>query len=91
MKLFRLATTLGAMIGLALASVYFAATASAQFVVNGHDTGALLLPPPPVASATASTSTWWFALVAVGAAAVTVVVMVTVRALRAHRMLPTTS
>jgi hypothetical protein len=90
MKLFRLATTLATMLGLALASVCFAATASARFAIDGHDTAAQLLPPPPVASATSSTSGWWFVVVAVGAAAVTVVVMVTVRALRARRMVPTT-
>ncbi len=90
MKLFRLATTLATMLGLGLASVCFAATASAKFDVEGHDTAAQLLPPPPVTLATRSTSAWWFVLVALAAAAVTVVVMLTVQALRSRRVLRTT-
>jgi hypothetical protein len=91
MKLFRLATSLGALLGVALASVYFATTASAQVELEGHDTAAQLLPPPTVVSATDSTSMWWFVLVAGGAALVTVVAMVTWRTFRERRMLATAS
>ncbi len=92
MKLFRLTATLATTIGLALAGVYLAADSAARLIPDPPaGPGAQLVMPPPPTSTSGGTSVWWFVLVAVAAVAAAVLAMAAIRAIRARRMVLTTS